>query len=44
MCIEVAGSQEKQCEDKIIKTIEGRIMRDMKNFFEQEEDYYKPVR
>ena len=34
----------KQSEDKTIKTIEGRISRDIKNLLEQEKEaYYKPV-
>ena len=34
----------KQSEDKTIKTIEGRISRNIKNLLEQEkEEYYKPV-
>ena len=34
----------KQSEDKIIKAIKGRIVGDIRSLFEQEEDYYKPVR
>ena len=34
----------KQLEDKIFRVIEDRIIRDVKNLFEQEEDYYKPAR
>ena len=35
----------KQSEDKIIKVIEDRIIRDTRNLFGQEkQDYYKPVR
>ena len=34
----------KQSDDKIIKAIKGRIVRDIRSLFEQEEDYYKPVR
>ena len=37
----------KQLEDKTINTIEDRIVRDIRNLFElenEEEDYYKPVR
>ena len=33
-----------QSEDKIIKTIKDRIIKDNKQFFEQGEDYYKPLR
>ena len=33
-----------QSEDKIIKTIKDRIIKDNKKFFEQGEDYYKPLR
>ena len=34
----------KQLEDKILKATKERIIRDIKNLFEQqEEDYYKPV-
>ena len=35
----------KQSQDKVIKTIQNRIIRDLTNLFEQKEvDYYKPVR
>ena len=34
----------KQSKDKIIKIIEGKIIRDIRNIFEQEEVYYKSVR
>ena len=47
MCVEVERNQENQKQekqDKIIKTIRDRIIRDIKNLFEQEEDYCKPVR
>ena len=37
--------QKKQSEDKIVKEINVRIIRDIKNLFEQDtEDCYKPVR
>ena len=34
----------KQLEGKIFRVIEDRIIIDIKNLFEQEEDYYKPIR
>ena len=37
-------NNKKILEDKIIKTIEDKIIKDIKNLFEQEENYYKPVR
>ena len=44
----VSGGQRKprkQSKEKIIKATEDRIIRDIRNFFEkEEEDYYKPVR
>ena len=33
-----------QSKGKVIKAIEGRIIRDIKNLFDQEEDYYKLIR
>ena len=34
----------KHSEYKIIKGIEDRVITEVKNLFEQEEDYWKPVR
>ena len=37
------GKNKKQSEDKVIRAIEDRIMRVIREIFKQEEDYYKPV-
>ena len=41
---EKTKNKKKQSDDKIIKSIEDRTIRDIQNLFKQEEDYYKPVR
>ena len=41
---EKTENKKKQSDDKIIKSIEDRTIRDIQNLFKQEEDYYKPVR
>ena len=35
--------QKNKSEDNIIKAISSRIIRDIRNIFEQESNYYKPV-
>ena len=37
-------NKKRQSKGKVIKAIEGRIIRDIKNLFDQEEDYYKLIR
>ena len=37
------GKNKKQSEDKVIRAIEDRIMRVIREIFKQEEDYYKSV-
>ena len=41
---EKTKNQKKQSEENIIKAINNTTIRDIKNLYEQEEDYYKPVR
>lgn len=48
MCIQIKRSlktnNKNKLEHKMTKAIKGRIITDIKNLFEQEENYYKPVR
>ena len=41
---EKTKNKKKQSEENIIKVINNTTIRDIKNLYEQEEDYYKPVR
>ena len=43
-CQQCAKKTKNKSEDNVIQAIKNRIITDIKNLFEQEEDYYKPAR